>query len=135
VKTPPKTLLFGLIAVAALACLVGALLWPRPCFAEEAAARVRLGMTQEQLLAVNVRTKIFQGASLPMNFGDGSTLIVEFSEAPHRVVAVQAIPPDFRRRLRANGPSFLLELIPAHYDPVRSDPRPLRPHPPEEAPR
>jgi hypothetical protein len=119
------------IVVAALACLAGALLWQRPCGAERMAAEIRLGMTPKELRAKNVGTWISKGVSAPIHCGDdGSTLVVEFSEAPHKVVAVHAYRPGLRRWLRAKFP-FLSDFIPVPYDRERMDGRPLRPHPEE----
>ena len=120
----------ALLATALLVYLVSA---AQPSRAEQAAAKLRAGMNLWQVReasGIGGRSLVCNGKSTPTHFAmDGSTLIIEFSEAPHQVVAVHTYRADTRFWLLMMYPDLreFIPLLNPPYDPVRRAARPLRP--------
>jgi hypothetical protein len=110
----------------------------RPSGAEQEAAQISVGMHLWQVKeAIRGSLWVCDGKCTPRRYGwDASTLIIEFSEAPHQVVAVHTYRPGFRFWLLMLYPSArdYIPILNPPYDPVQRAARPLRPRtdlPPE----
>ena len=123
-----RTLRFGLILVVALFFGVGIWgLWPRTWQAEQIAEKIRVGMTRKEVSDTGFHVLITQGNSYPRTLPDGSTLCVQFSTEPYRVVSVHVLPGEFSfRRTLGRALPFLPWLMPLP-DPQRQLPIPLLP--------
>jgi hypothetical protein len=129
-------LLAAVAALILLACVVATLI---PTVASLQAAKLRVGMTLEEThqalggrLFLNddgppVSAWVFRGKNTPRNFSDGSTLVVEFTEAPHRIAAIHIYGRDFGRLLEMRFRDLHDWLGLPRHDPDRYE-RPLRPH-------